>query len=102
MCAILDNTDKGTRGGTSRVELSGRPKGQPTATRCWIALAGRGNRGEHEPLYTQRNYNPPSKTALTSSTVLRSVKNGQRSVSSVSWGSLNQEETGTALLGWKI
>jgi hypothetical protein len=34
--------------------------------------------------------------------VLRSDRNGTRSVSSVSWGSLNHDETGTALLGWKM
>jgi hypothetical protein len=44
----------------------------------------------------------PSRTPRISSTVARSVRNGQRSVSSVSWGSLNHVETGTALLGWKI
>lgn len=38
----------------------------------------------------------------TSSTNLRSDKKGHKSVNSVSWGSLNQEETGTALLGWNI
>lgn len=37
-----------------------------------------------------------------SSTVARSVKKGQRSVSSVSCGSLNHVETGTALVGWKM
>lgn len=47
-------------------------------------------------------YSVPSNTPRISSTVARSVKNGQRSVSSVSWGSLNQVETGTALLGWKM
>jgi len=39
---------------------------------------------------------------LTSSAVLKSAKKGTRSVSSVSWGSLNHDETGTALFGWKI
>jgi hypothetical protein len=34
--------------------------------------------------------------------MLRSVRKGTRSVSSVSWGSLNHDDTGTALLGWKI
>lgn len=48
------------------------------------------------------SHRAPSNTPLTSSTVARSVKNGTRSVSSVSWGSLNQEDTGTALFGWKI
>lgn len=47
-------------------------------------------------------YRAPSNTPRTSSTELRSARNGTRSVSSVSWGSLNHEETGTALLGWKI
>ena len=47
-------------------------------------------------------HSPPSNTPRTSSTVLRSDRNGTRSVSSVSWGSLNHEETGTALLGWKM
>lgn len=37
-----------------------------------------------------------------SSTVARSVKNGHRSVNSVSCGSLNHVDTGTALLGWKM
>lgn len=44
----------------------------------------------------------PSRTPLMSSTVARSVKKGQRSVNSVSWGSLNQVETGTAFVGWKM
>lgn len=39
---------------------------------------------------------------LTSSAVLKSAKKGTKSVSSVSWGSLNHDETGTALFGWKI
>ena len=39
----------------------------------------------------------PSRTPRISSTVARSVRKGQRSVSSVSCGSLNQVETGTAL-----
>ena len=30
------------------------------------------------------------------------MRKGQRSVSSVSCGSLNHDETGTALLGWKM
>ena len=38
----------------------------------------------------------------TSSTPVRSARNGQRSMSSVSCGSLNQDETGTALCGWKM
>lgn len=44
----------------------------------------------------------PSSTPRISSTVARSVKKGHRSVSSVSCGSLNQVETGTALCGWKM
>ena len=32
----------------------------------------------------------------------RSVRKGHKSVNSVSWGSLNQVETGTALLGWNM
>ena len=89
---------------TSRIELSERLLRHPAATRLTLDRPdGVGVTRENTNLfYTQRNYNPPSKTALTSSTILRSVKNGQRSVSSVSWGSLNQEETGTALLGWKM
>src|ERR1700722_2152403 len=50
----------------------------------------------------QRSYSPPSNTPRTSSTGLRSLRNGHKSVSSVSCGSLNHDETGTALLGWKI
>jgi len=38
----------------------------------------------------------------TSGTEVKSARKGMRSVSSASWGSLNHEETGTALLGWKI
>ena len=68
--------------GTARVELSDESEGQPATER--LTLDRLDGPGRHEPLYTQRNYNPPSKTALTSSTVLRSAKNGQRSVSSVS------------------
>ena len=45
---------------------------------------------------------PPSSTPRTSSTCSRSVRNGHRSVSSVSCGSLNHDETGTALFGWKM
>lgn len=45
------------------------------------------------------SYRAPSKTPLTSSVEARSARKGTRSVSSVSWGSLNQEETGTALFG---
>jgi hypothetical protein len=48
------------------------------------------------------DYSPPSNTARTSSTVLRSDRNGHKSVSSVSWGSLNHDETGTALFGWNM
>jgi hypothetical protein len=47
-------------------------------------------------------HNPPSNTPRTSSTALKSAKNGTRSVSSVSCGSLNHDDTGTALFGWKI
>lgn len=80
-----------------------RSEGQPPVTGSkGDHREGAGVKGEGQSLHTQNNYKPPSKTALTSSTVLRSVKNGQRSVSSVSWGSLNQEDTGTALLGWKM
>jgi len=39
---------------------------------------------------------------LTSGTDVRSAKNGMRSVSSASCGSLNHDETGTALFGWKM
>jgi len=49
-----------------------------------------------------RHYRAPSNTPRTSSTALKSAKNGTRSVSSVSWGSLNHDETGTALFGWKM
>lgn len=44
----------------------------------------------------------PSSTPRMSSTVARSAKKGHRSVSSVSCGSLNHVETGTALFGWKM
>ena len=47
-------------------------------------------------------YNPPSRTPRTSSTARRSSRNGHISVSSVSCGSLNHDETGTALFGWKM
>lgn len=57
------------------------------------------HRVPHSPFQFHR---PPSNTPRTSSTVIRSVRKGQRSVSSVSCGSLNHEETGTALFGWKI
>ncbi len=39
---------------------------------------------------------------LTSGTDVRSTRKGTRSVSSASCGSLNHEETGTALFGWKM
>lgn len=70
-----------------------------------VVVVGRGGgyqkdaAGERQRLY---DYRAPSNTPLTSSTELRSARKGTRSVSSVSWGSLNQEETGTALLGWKM
>jgi len=106
MCAILDNNRDKWRSGAnkwkSRIETS-RWDGHPAVARFKEDRNdGTGIRDEHQSLHTQKNYNPPSKTALTSSTVLRSLKNGQRSVSSVSWGSLNQEDTGTALFGWKM
>ena len=47
-------------------------------------------------------YRAPSNTPRTSSTVDKSVRKGTKSVNSVSWGSLNHEETGTALFGWKM
>lgn len=47
-------------------------------------------------------YSPPSRTPRTSSVCPRSARKGTRSVSSVSWGSLNHDETGTALFGWKM
>jgi hypothetical protein len=47
-------------------------------------------------------YRAPSNTPRTSSTVDKSARNGTKSVNSVSWGSLNHEETGTALFGWKM
>lgn len=47
----------------------------------------------------EQSHTPPSNTPRMSDTSVRSAKNGDISVSSVSWGSLNQEETGTALLG---
>lgn len=43
-----------------------------------------------------------SKTSVTSSTCVKSSRNATRSVSSVSCGSLNHVETGTALALWKI
>lgn len=49
-----------------------------------------------------RGYKPPSSTPLTSSVVLKSARNGTRSVNSVSCGSLNHDETGTALFGWNM
>ena len=48
------------------------------------------------------DYRPPSRTPRTSSTWQRSARKGTRSVNSVSCGSLNHDETGTALFGWKI
>ena len=56
----------------------------------------------YAPSSTVSAQSPPSRTPRTSLTSPRSVRKGHRSVSSVSWGSLNHEETGTALLGWKI
>ncbi len=47
-------------------------------------------------------HTPPSSTPRMSDTSVKSARNGDMSVSSVSWGSLNQEDTGTALLGWKM
>ena len=47
-------------------------------------------------------YRAPSNTPRTSSTGDKSARKGTRSVNSVSWGSLNHEETGTALFGWKM
>jgi len=47
-------------------------------------------------------HKPPSRTPRTSSTARRSSRNGHISVNSVSCGSLNQLDTGTALFGWKI
>jgi len=46
-----------------------------------------------------RVYRAPSRMPLTSGTGVRSAKNGIRSVSSASCGSLNHDETGTALFG---
>lgn len=57
---------------------------------------------QYAPFRTASAQSPPSRTPRTSLTSPRSVRKGHRSVSSVSWGSLNHEETGTALLGWKI
>lgn len=59
-------------------------------------------RGEKIKMMEKYDYRAPSNTPLTSSTELRSARKGTRSVSSVSCGSLNQDETGTALLGWKM
>lgn len=42
------------------------------------------------------------KISLTSLVTLRSARKGVISDSSVSWMSLNHEETGTALWGWKM
>jgi hypothetical protein len=47
-------------------------------------------------------YRCPSRIPRISDTEVRSARKGIKSVSSASCGSLNQEETGTALLGWKI
>ena len=50
----------------------------------------------------QSCYRAPSKTPLTSSTTPKSARKGTKSVNSVSCGSLNQDDTGTALLGWNM
>lgn len=55
-----------------------------------------------EPLIEVRHYRAPSRIPRTSGTYVRSARKGIRSVSSASCGSLNHEETGTALLGWKM
>ena len=52
--------------------------------------------------WDDKDHRAPSNTPRTSSTALRSVRKGTRSVSSVSCRSLNHDDTGTALLGWKI
>ena len=44
----------------------------------------------------------PSRIPRISGTEVKSARKGIKSVSSASWGSLNQDETGTALLGWKM
>lgn len=51
---------------------------------------------------TPRAQIEPSRTPRTSSTTARSARKGHMSVSSVSCGSLNHVETGTALFGWKM
>lgn len=51
---------------------------------------------------TVKIYRPASNTPRTSGVTLRSARKGHISVSSVSCGSLNHEDTGTALFGWKI
>lgn len=58
--------------------------------------------GLDKRLKSDHVHSPPSNTPRTSSTGLRSARNGTKSVSSVSCGSLNHEDTGTALFGWKI
>lgn len=53
-------------------------------------------------IVAQAVYSPASRIPWTSSTADRSARNGHKSVNSVSCGSLNHEETGTALFGWNM
>lgn len=52
--------------------------------------------------FFRKDYRAPSRIPRTSGTDVKSAKKGMRSVSSASWGSLNHDETGTALFGWKM
>lgn len=47
-------------------------------------------------------YCAPSRMPLMSGTLVRSARKGIKSVSSASCGSLNHDDTGTALFGWKM
>jgi len=58
-----------------------------------------GNGEEWASVGNRQFYRAPSNTPRTSSTVHKSARKGTKSVNSVSWGSLNHEETGTALFG---
>ena len=80
-------------------EESWRPEIQLTRTR--VIRVNKARRLKQQ-FTAQTNYSPPSRIPCTSSTGARSERNGHRSVNSVSCGSLNHDDTGTALLGWKM
>lgn len=72
--------------------------------RCWDDVEGIKEEESRERGMIVRTlpYIPASRTPRISSVACRSARNGDISVSSVSCGSLNHDETGTALFGWKM